>query len=214
MSDAGSEVVLIIGVCNMDDNKINDDNKLYRKYLNKKNNAKKENINFNLSYDEFVYLVKNANLLSSQLGFTGKNYVLARYNDTGDYSINNCRFISQRENIKEQKISNKSLIARRNNAKKMNEYNKLRSKEDISNKIKDGQQKSEKYQKRIKILAENKQEKIKNLNKSYIGNNNSQFGTYWITDGKINKKWKQEYGEIPNNFYRGRVINKNINNNF
>ena len=35
---------------------------------------------------------------------------------------------------------------------------------------------------------------------------NSQFGTYWITDGNVNKKWKDEKGPIPNNFYKGRVV--------
>ena len=38
------------------------------------------------------------------------------------------------------------------------------------------------------------------------GNTNSQFGTFWITDGKINKKTNSE---IPEGWYKGRVL-KNI----
>lgn len=34
------------------------------------------------------------------------------------------------------------------------------------------------------------------------GETNSQFGTFWITDGKVNRKTKSE---IPKGWYRGRV---------
>ena len=38
------------------------------------------------------------------------------------------------------------------------------------------------------------------------GKSNSQYGTFWITDGCINKKWRQDKGEIPDGFYKGRVV--------
>lgn len=38
------------------------------------------------------------------------------------------------------------------------------------------------------------------------GKNNSQYGTFWITNGKENKKWSKDKGEIPENFKRGRVL--------
>lgn len=38
------------------------------------------------------------------------------------------------------------------------------------------------------------------------GSTNSQFGTFWITDGKVNKKTNSE---IPERWYKGRVL-KNI----
>lgn len=41
---------------------------------------------------------------------------------------------------------------------------------------------------------------------SQAGSVNSQYGTYWITDGKINKKWNDSLGDIPEGFYRGRKI--------
>jgi group I intron endonuclease len=46
-------------------------------------------------------------------------------------------------------------------------------------------------------------EKMKDVKKGWgKGETNSQFGTFWITDGKVNKKTKSE---IPEGWYRGRV---------
>lgn len=46
-------------------------------------------------------------------------------------------------------------------------------------------------------------EKIKESKKGWgKGETNSQFGTFWITDGKVNRKTKSE---IPKGWYRGRV---------
>lgn len=81
---------------------VNDDGKLKQRYINKRVNAQKEGIAFNLTYDQYVGLVASANLKSSQLGFTGENYVLGRYNDTGAYEVGNCRFITQKENAEEK----------------------------------------------------------------------------------------------------------------
>lgn len=48
--------------------------------------------------------------------------------------------------------------------------------------------------------------KISNTLKNItLGENNSQFGTIWITNGKTNKKIKK-YGEIPKDWYKGRII--------
>lgn len=81
---------------------LDDDGKLKQRWVNKKCNAKKEGIECKLTYDEYCALVKKAGLVSSQLGFTGENYVLGRYNDIGNYTINNCRFITQKENCDEK----------------------------------------------------------------------------------------------------------------
>lgn len=81
---------------------VNDDGKLKQRYINKRTNAKQENIEFNLTYEQFIQLVVDADLKSSQLGFTGENYVLARYNDCGGYTLGNCRFITQKENSDEK----------------------------------------------------------------------------------------------------------------
>ena len=87
--------------------------KIYMKYSNKRVNAKKENIPFYLSFKEFCELLDRANIEESDIGVTG--FHLARFNDTGPYSIDNCRFIPYKDNIKEKIISTKSKIACRNN---------------------------------------------------------------------------------------------------
>ena len=81
---------------------VDDDGKIQQRYCNKRVNADKEGIGFELSFEEYCTLVKEAGLKSSQLGFTGDKYVLARYNDTGPYKYGNCRFITQQENYNEK----------------------------------------------------------------------------------------------------------------
>lgn len=82
---------------------LDDDGKLYTKYLRKKNNCKKEDLICFLTFDDFCQLLIDAGIKSSDLGFTGNYYVLARYNDTGNYELGNCRFITHKENMAEQK---------------------------------------------------------------------------------------------------------------
>lgn len=81
---------------------LNDDGKLRRRYSNKRVNAQKENIPFNLTYEQYIELVNDAGLKSSQLGFTGEGYVLGRNNDSGGYEPGNCKFITQKENSDEK----------------------------------------------------------------------------------------------------------------
>ncbi|MBO4736457.1 MAG: hypothetical protein J5614_08700 [Paludibacteraceae bacterium] len=82
---------------------INDDGKLKQKWQNKRVNARAEGIECNLTYEEYCQLVSDAGLKSSQLGYTGEDYVLGRYNDSGNYEMGNCRFITQKENSDEKK---------------------------------------------------------------------------------------------------------------
>lgn len=103
---------------------LDDDGKLYRKYYNKKVNALKENIGFYLTFDEYRQLMIEGGFKSSDLGFTGNNIVLARYGDNGDYTIDNCRFITQLENVREKKITEKSRITSANNITKLNKSRK------------------------------------------------------------------------------------------
>ena len=85
---------------------IDDDGKLKKRYINKKYAARYVNIDFDLSFNEYCELVSKAGLKSSNLGYNGDKYVLARYNDTGGYNKHNCRFITQKENMKERKTTN------------------------------------------------------------------------------------------------------------
>lgn len=41
--------------------------------------------------------------------------------------------------------------------------------------------------------------------KSYAGNKNSQYGTFWITNGIDNKKWSLDKGKLPRGFAKGRT---------
>ena len=79
------------------------------KYTNKKWNAYKENIEFNLTLDQYISLMKKANITIKDIAPNG--YHLSRYNDNGAYEIGNCRFITYLENAKEKTISEKSIKA-------------------------------------------------------------------------------------------------------
>lgn len=81
---------------------VDDDGKLKQRFYNKRINSKSEGIEFNLTFQEYCKLVADAGLVSSDLGFTGKGYVLARFNDEGGYEYYNCRFITQKENARER----------------------------------------------------------------------------------------------------------------
>lgn len=101
--------------------KVDDDGKLYQRWLNKCINAKAEGLLCELSFEEYCSLVASANLVSSQLGFNGSGYVLARYNDSGNYTMGNCRFIKQIDNARERTVSEKSRESSRRNAIHMNQ---------------------------------------------------------------------------------------------
>lgn len=85
-------------------------------------NAKKEGIDFNLSLMEFIALMQEANINENDLHIKG--YHLSRFNDEGDYSITNCRFIHYLENYAEKKVSAKSRLASSNNILKYNIWKK------------------------------------------------------------------------------------------
>lgn len=180
---------------------VDDDGKLYHKYLNKCNNAKKEGIKCSLSFEQYCNLLKEAGIVSSQLGFSGEGYVLARLNDSGDYTLGNCRFITQLENAKERKVSDKSREASRQNAIKMNSDRP----KDIGDRIRRGMDNSPFYIEKRRQATIKAQERDALKNPSYKGEKNSQYGTYWITDGTTNKKWSDKNGPIPDGFRRGRV---------
>lgn len=182
---------------------LNDDGKLYQKYCNKKINASKENIGFYLTFDEYKQLMIEGGFKSSDLGFTGNNIVLARYEDSGDYTIDNCRFITQFENIQEKKITEKSRIASANN---MIEFNKTRKGKKMNPEQLKKYHESDYYKKRQEQKRIYEKEKDEKKNPSYTKEHNSQYNTFWITNGVNNKKWKEEFGELPENYYKGRTI--------
>lgn len=182
---------------------VDDDGKLRQRYKNKCTNAAKEGITCKITFEEYCKLVAEAGLVSSDLGFSsGKKYVLARYNDSGDYEYGNCRFITQKENAQERKVSDKSREASKRNVIKMNNSRPP----DMSDRIKQGIANSLSYAERKRKAAERKAKYDAMKDTRYSGEHNSQLGTYWITDGVTNLKWSDKKGEIPKNFRRGRVI--------
>lgn len=92
------------------------------KYNQKKKNAKKEDINFDLTFIEYLTLLYKANIISiNQLGVKRFDYQLSRIGDKGEYSFNNCRFITKLENEREK---DKSFY-------KTEEFSKMRTNQNI-----------------------------------------------------------------------------------
>lgn len=81
---------------------LDDDGKLKNRYFAKCANARLEGLQCRLTLYEYCLLLKFANLHSSDLGFSGRHYVLARFNDSGDYRYGFCRFVTQIENAQER----------------------------------------------------------------------------------------------------------------
>lgn len=92
---------------------IDDDGKLWRHWSNKRVNARKEKIGFHLTFEEYVQLLRDAGLKSSDIGI--KKYHLSRPKDRGDYIVGNCSFVPYLKNLREKVISKKSRQASRRN---------------------------------------------------------------------------------------------------
>lgn len=58
-----------------------------------------------LSYEQYAEKVLQAGISPNQIGRTLGSYQLARYTDSGDYTIDSCRFITQTENLIERTIN-------------------------------------------------------------------------------------------------------------
>lgn len=119
---------------------VDDDHHLKEKYNRKKGNAKNtQHIKFELSFFEYAKLVLKAGIKSSDLGYNGNQYVLARYGDCGPYSIDNCRFILQKDNLNER--LSKSVISinvkAREKARKSNAFTKNRKCTECGKRIRD-----------------------------------------------------------------------------
>lgn len=178
---------------------LDDDGKLRRKYSNKKIDARKERCVCYLSFEQYCLLMERAGIVSSQIGPSG--YHLARYGDVGDYTINSCRFVPAAVNLREKKVSGRQRAASGRNASAAREA--ARRPDAIANyrsamvnvsakRRSDAQRRREEYEGRA--------------HPSYLNENNSQHGSFWITDGNANMKWRDEYGPIPEGCRRGRTV--------
>ena len=186
---------------------VDDDGKLRQRYNNKCVNAKKEGLLCKLTFDEYCQLVYDAGLFSSQLGYKGEGYVLARFNDCGDYDVSNCRFVTHKENVSERRVSEKSRMASRQNVKIAQQANSELTSHELSLRIRESCKWQEYNNRRKELSQKRKLERMNRMDRSRSGKNNSQYGTFWITNDSENKKWRYEYGSIPTGWHKGRVIN-------
>ncbi len=111
-----------------------------RKYSNKRVNAEKEKIVFDLTIDEFKKLAKEAGITADDMNIKG--YHLARINDSGSYVYGNCRFIYYQQNYSERKVSEKSRMASK---KTLINFMKGESKSDKNKRMKKAIKNSKKY---------------------------------------------------------------------
>lgn len=183
---------------------LDDGGKLKQRFYNKQVNARKEGLGFKLTLPQFKKLLRSAGITSSQCGIRG--YHLARNNDSGPYAVGNCSFVWYKENLGAKKITNKSRRAARQNIQKAIASNKTTSRVIVSSRISKGLKTSTKIK---EIRSRQKAARIDRESKkhpSYKGKNNSQYGTYWITNGKTSKKWSDALGRLPRGFHLGRVV--------
>lgn len=57
-----------------------------------------------------------------------------------------------------------------------------------------------------KHSEESKQKMRDSAKDIHAGKNNSQYGTFWVTNGYTNMKWSARRGDIPTGYRRGRVM--------
>ena len=164
-------------------------------FKNKRINAAKANIPFELTLDEYIQLMNEANIKVNDIGHRG--YHLSRYNDTGPYKIGNCRFIPYTKNLSEKKISDKIRETARHIIKK----NSNLSKENALKALEKARQTRKNTALKKRKLYE------ETAHKSFLGAKNSQYNTCWINDGNVNKKIKKDELEywLSNNYKKGRI---------
>ncbi len=66
-------------------------------YQTQRNNAKRRGIDFNLTYEEWLSIWENSGHFNERGRKLGQ-YVMSRFNDIGDYSINNVEIIVMQKN--------------------------------------------------------------------------------------------------------------------
>ena len=66
-----------------------------------------------LTFEEYLYKMKEAGIRPVNLGNENYDYHLSRYTDDGPYTKNSCRFILKKNNLKEQVENGKNTIVDR-----------------------------------------------------------------------------------------------------
>ena len=74
-----------------------------KSYYNKIDSSKEKDIIMELSFDDYLMLCYDANIMArTQIGRTKGKLQLGRLGDVGSYSYNNCRFITVEQNLVER----------------------------------------------------------------------------------------------------------------
>lgn len=183
---------------------LDDDGKLYNKFRMKHYNAKVMKIPCYLTFHEYCTLMKEAGIISSNLGTSGDYYELARYGDKGPYQVGNCRFITHKENMQECETVKKMLASVSASGREQALKKRAEDPERFRERIIQGFQNSPIMQERYRIAEEQRKEYQVNKDPRYTGEHNSQLGSHWITNGEINKKLHPG-DEMPEGFHLGRV---------
>lgn len=186
---------------------LDDNGRLEHHYRQKRSNAKRKHIPFSLTLDDYCELVERAGIKSSNLGRqpsgTG-GYDLARWYDVGGYSFDNCRFITHAANLKERRMTKRGLSRSVANFEKGRAEWSSKTREERSRIMLD---RTAEHRQQRKAHAE-KAELLRKqrLNPAYSGENNSQYGTFWITNGVVTKKWSGSHSSIPQGYRKGRTL--------
>ena len=90
-----------------------------KKYVRiKRGHCKQAGLEWNLTLSDVHWLLYMAGITIKDVGCSSDSYQLARFNDTGPYAPGNCRFITLRENMQEQKWSPERRAAQAARVKK------------------------------------------------------------------------------------------------
>ena len=171
-------------------NQLDDDGKLYSNYKGRVGANKSAKHKFLLTFEEFCDLLLQAGIRSSDLGYNGNNYDLARYHDIGDYTFGNCRFIPHKDNLDERLYNGLTDVERRKLREQENEAIQLRK------------------QQRKDLSIQKQKEYESRKDPRFSGVHNSSYGSHWITNGVNNKKWRHwKDGDIPEGWRLGRIMN-------
>lgn len=180
---------------------LDDDGKLREKFRYKKHNSKQRNISYELTFEEYANLLKEAGLKSSDIGHA--TYHLARYEDEGPYRVGNCRFITAKENLAEQKTSDLKKESDTINRAKAHE--KFRTSPDAVSDMLRNREEGDSW-KAYKADIETEKEKKRLLYEERrlslpFDPNSPMRGSIKITDGTTTKTWTLKMGAIPEGWF-------------
>lgn len=82
----------------------------YAKYLNHKYHANQRGLKSLLTFKNYIVKAIEAGLATpEQIGVKGNQYQLGRIGDEGNYTVDNCRFITSLQNIQEAFLNNRHV---------------------------------------------------------------------------------------------------------